>query len=126
MKIAVQRPVRDEKGQALLSTLLFLLVGLLGLTPTLNFMGTGISTGRVYEQQIDKLYAADAGIEDALWHIRYDSIEEVLGGGYDEYDYSTSYPYPYDFYLNGKLVSIVLPNTWSPSGFRAPSPATAR
>jgi hypothetical protein len=114
MKIAAKRPIRDEKGQALLNTLLFLLIGLLILTPTLNFMGTGIKTGRVYEQKIDEIYAADAGVEDALWHIRNDSIEEVIGAGYDEYDYSSPYPYPYDLYLNGKNVTVTMQNIWIP------------
>jgi hypothetical protein len=126
MKIAAKRPIRDEKGQALLTTLLFFLIGLLVITPTLNFMGTGASTGRVYEQQVDRIYAADAGIEDALWHIRYDLIGEVLGVSYDEYDYSTPYPYPYDLYLNGKDVAVTMQNTWIPTITPAPDAATAR
>jgi hypothetical protein len=126
MKITAKRPIRDEKGQALLTTLLFLLIGLLVITPTLNFMGTGIKGGRVYEQQVDKLYAADAGIEDALWHIRYDLLGDVLGGGYDEYDYSAEYPYPYDLYLNGKNVTITMQNTWIPKDISVPIPSAAR
>jgi len=118
----MKRLARDEKGQALLTTLLFLIVGLLVLTPTLRFMGTGMISGRVYEQQIDKIYAADAGVEDALWHIRYDHLDEVLGETYDEYNYSTDYAYPYNLLVNGKNVTVTIQNVWIPEGIPDPPP----
>ena len=114
-KIAVKRLIRDEKGQALLATLLLLLIGMLIVTPVLNFMGTGVKSGRVYEQKIDEIYAADAGVEDAMWHIRYDSVADLLKDkDYVEYDYSTSYDYPYDLSVNGKNVTVTIQNVWVP------------
>jgi hypothetical protein len=126
MKITAKRPIRDEKGQALILTLIFLLIGMLILTPAVNFMGTGITSGRVYEQKIDEIYAADAGVEDALWHIRYDQIEDLLGVGYDEYDYSSDYPYPYDLDVNDKDVGVTIQNIWIPKDLDMPSPSVAR
>jgi hypothetical protein len=126
MKITAKRLIKDEKGQALLITLLFLVIGSLLITPTLNLMGTGIKSGRVYEQKIDELYAADAGVEDALWNIRYDFVEDLLGAGYDEYDYSTAYDYPYDLDVNGKDVDITIQNVWIPKDIpESPPPAAA-
>jgi len=127
----MKRLARDEKGQALLTTLLFLIVGLLVLTPTLRFMGTGMTSGRVYEQKIDAIYAADAGVEDALWHIRYDHLDEVLGETYDEYNYSTDYAYPYNLLVNGKNVTVTIQNVWIPEGIPEsppppPDPGEAR
>jgi hypothetical protein len=126
MKITAKRPIRDENGQVLVITLIFLLIGMIILVPTLNLMGTGVTGGRVYEQKIDELYAADAGVEDALWHIRYDQIEDLLGGGYDEYDYYSAYPYPYDLDVNDKDVSVTMQNIWIPKDLAIPSASVAR
>jgi hypothetical protein len=126
MKFAAKRPMRDEKGQALLATLLLLLIGSLIVTPTLHFMGTGVSSGRVYEQKIDEIYAADSGVEDALWHIRNDLVEDLLGGDYDEYDYSTPNPYPYNLSVNGKDVAVSIQNIWIPKDISTPTLSEAK
>jgi hypothetical protein len=119
--------MKDEKGQALVLTLLLLLIGSLIVTPTLNFMGTGIIGGRVYEQKNDEIYAADSGVEDALWHIRNDLVEDLLGGGgYDEYNYSTPYDYPYVLSVNDKDVAVSIQNIWIPKDIAVPNPSTAR
>jgi hypothetical protein len=118
----VKRLTRDEKGQALIITLLLLVIGSIIITPTLNFMGAGIKAGRVYEQKIDEIYAADSGVEDALWHIRNDLVEDLLGTDYDEYDYSTPYDYPYVLDVNGKDVELTLKNIWIPKDIPDPSP----
>jgi hypothetical protein len=131
-KIAVKRLIKDEKGQALLTTLLFLLIGLLIITPALNFMGTGVKTGQVYEQKNDEIYAADSGVEDALWYIRNDEgdskplIKELLGTGYDEYNYSSAYPYPYLLSVNDKDVTVSIQNIWIPKDIATPSPSQAK
>ncbi|MGA8848397.1 MAG: hypothetical protein WB564_01020 [Dehalococcoidia bacterium] len=128
-KIAVKRLMKDEKGQALVLVLLLLLIGSLIVTPTLNFMSTGVIGGRVYEQKNDEIYAADAGVEDALWHIRNDTIKDLLGAGYDEYNYSTTYSYPYNLLVNGKNVTVTIQNVWIPKDIPnppPPSPSTAR
>lgn len=118
--------MKDEKGQALVLTLLLLLIGSLIITPTLSFMGTGIIGGRVYEQKDAEIYAADAGIEDALWHIRNDTTADLLGAGYNPYDYSTTYPYPYNLLINDKNVTVSIQNVWIPKDIAAPDAATAK
>ena len=51
--------------------MILFLVGSLFVTPLLMFMGTGLKMGKeVYESRMGELYAADAGVEDAVWRIQ--------------------------------------------------------
>ena len=70
MRSIVKKAMRDEKGAALVLTLVLLLVGGLVIAPLLGFMGTGLIAGQVHEKRTGELYAADAGVEDAIWKIR--------------------------------------------------------
>ncbi len=124
--------VKGQKGQALVAALILLVVGGLILTPLLGLMGTGIKSGQVFEQKVDEVYAADAGVEDALWYIRNDEgdnkplIQELLGAGYDKYDYSSNYSYPYNLFVNGKNVVVNITNVWLPKDISVPIPSVAR
>jgi hypothetical protein len=69
-KIVVKGLIRDERGQALVLVLILLLIGGLISGPLLSYTGTGLNTGQVYEKRTDELYAADAGVEDAVWKIQ--------------------------------------------------------
>jgi len=60
---------KRESGQALILVLILLVVGGLIIAPLLAFVSTGLKAGQVYEEKTDELYAADAGVEDALWKI---------------------------------------------------------
>ncbi len=50
--------------------LILLLISGLIIGPLLSYMGTGLITGEVYETRTAELYAADAGVEDAIWKIQ--------------------------------------------------------
>jgi Tfp pilus assembly protein PilX len=68
-KIAVKMLIRDEKGQVLiLALLVLLLVGLIS-GPLLSYMVSGLRAGHLFESGAAELYAADAGVEDAVWRI---------------------------------------------------------
>ena len=71
MKTIVKRLARDEKGASLVLVLILLLISGLIIGPLLSYMGTGLITGEVYERRTDELYAADAGVEDAIWKIQH-------------------------------------------------------
>jgi hypothetical protein len=73
MKRIANKAIKGERGQALIMTLILLLLGGLIITPLLNFMDTGLDTGRVYEEDMNELYAADSGVEDALQQIITDA-----------------------------------------------------
>jgi len=67
----MKRLIGDEKGAAMFLVLILLLIGGLITTPLLAHMGTGLIGGEVYERRADELYAADAGVEDAIWKIQH-------------------------------------------------------
>jgi len=69
-KIDVKRLIGEENGQALVMVLILLLVGGLIIGPLLSYTGSELNTGEVYETRTDELYAADAGVEDAVWKIQ--------------------------------------------------------
>jgi hypothetical protein len=70
MKDIVKGAIRNEKGQALILALILLAVGGLILAPLLAYMRTGLTAGEVCEVKTNELYAADAGVEDAVWKIQ--------------------------------------------------------
>ena len=74
MKTSVKRAIRDEKGSVLILVLVLLVVGGLILTPLLGLMSTGLLAGQVYEKKTAELYAADAGVEDAIWRIQSNNL----------------------------------------------------
>ena len=62
----LRRMMRDQSGKILIMALVALVVGALLLTPLLGLMSAGLMGGQVYEQKMHELYAADAGVEDAI------------------------------------------------------------
>jgi hypothetical protein len=102
MKTVVKRAIRDEKGAALALALVLLVVGGLILTPLLGLMSTGLLAGQVYEKTAHEYYAADSGVEDAIWQITHN---ETL-----------SYPYQYQLTAGGKTVGVAINRTdWDPT-----------
>ena len=71
MKTIVKRAIRQEEGNVLIIVLVLLVVGGLILAPLLGLMSTGLMAGQVYEKKTAELYAADAGVEDAIWMIQH-------------------------------------------------------
>ncbi len=67
-----QQITKGEKGQALVIVLALLVVGGLLVAPSLNYAATSLNAGRIVKQNVKGIYAADAGIEDALWKLKND------------------------------------------------------
>jgi len=102
MKKILNRPTRDEKGQALMIVLVLLLVGGLIIAPLLGYMSTGLKAGQSNENLMQRLYAADAGVEDALYKIK-SNYAAFAGLKVDEaYSYTLTNP------VNGKTVSVTV------------------
>ena len=91
MKTIMKKLVRDEKGAALILALILLLIGGLISAALLGHMGSGILAGEVHERRTAELYAADAGVEDALWQIQ-NQVDEVkaLTECYQHWSYNIS------------------------------------
>ena len=94
------------------------------LPAMLGFVSTGLLTEDVHETNMEEFYAADAGIEDALWQIKADELP-VLFPTYDRYAYEehdgTHYTYS-EFpatasapELNDKDVDVTIENVWIPA-----------
>jgi len=84
---------RKESGQALILVLILLLLGALIITPLLAFMSTGLLAGKANEESMLRLYAADAGVEDAIWKIMNDRVP----------------PEPYYLMVNNRDVEVTIP-----------------
>jgi formylmethanofuran dehydrogenase subunit C len=79
MKVVMKRIISDENGKILVIALILLLVGGLILAPLLGLMTTGLVSGQVYEKKTDELYAADAGVENGIWHLQHGgSVDDIL------------------------------------------------
>jgi Flp pilus assembly pilin Flp len=96
MKIAMKRLIRDEKGAAMVLAVILLLVGGLIAAPLLAHMGTGVIAGEVYERRTAELYAADAGVEYAIWRIQSNNLT------FDEDNHAYLGPLP----VNGRSVQV--------------------
>jgi len=69
VKKTLNRLMKSESGFALPLVLVLLLLGGLIISPLLGYMSTGIIVGEQKEQMMERLYTADAGVEDALWYL---------------------------------------------------------
>ena len=97
MKSVVKKLVRDEKGAAFVLALILLLVGGLISAALLGHMGAGLLAGEIYGRRTAELYAADAGVEDALWKIQHGDVPVCPG------DPHWSYTIPD---INGKSIEV--------------------
>jgi|GEM_PF-1326087 len=69
---------RRQQGQALPLVLVALFFGALVVTPFLNQVGGALLGSRQYHTITSETYAADAGIEHAVWRLQYDGLAAVL------------------------------------------------
>ena len=61
--------ISSEKGQALPIVLALLILGGLTIVPSLGYITTSLKSSRMLVEGVRGVYAADAGIEDALWSL---------------------------------------------------------
>ena len=122
-KHSEKKGMRDDKGYVFIMVLTLLMVASLLVTPMLGFMATGAKTGVIYRQNTEELAAADAGVEDGVWQIRYDKEQDFPG--YSPYDYTASWGYQLPELVNGIEVNVAIQNSWIPRGLTPPSQANA-
>ena len=95
---------RGEKGYVLIVTMLLLLVASLIIAPLLGFMGTGLLAGEVFETKTEEVYAADAGIEDAIWKIN-NGFADTMDPNNPDLRYAE---YDLDDAVNGRSVHVTI------------------
>jgi hypothetical protein len=99
MKNVVKKLVRDEKGVALILALVLLLVGGLIAAGLLSHMGAGLLAGEVYGRRTAELYAADAGVEDAIWKLQNEKVAACAAQPIEP---------PYNINVNDKNVTVYI------------------
>ncbi len=82
------------------------------VVPLLDFMNTGIKNTELYQKNTKEIYAADTGIQNALWKIKYDPM--II---YDRQNnnYGKTYTYP-AFTADNNSVVISITSIWLLSG----------
>ena len=61
--------ISGERGQALPVVLALLVIGGLVIAPSLSLAATSLNSSRIIGESKNGIYAADAGVEDALWSL---------------------------------------------------------
>jgi hypothetical protein len=70
MKRFLKSMCDKEQGQALIvSTFIVLIFAIFSMGPIMNFMDTGIVTTKNTERHTQEIYAAEAGVFDAMWRM---------------------------------------------------------
>lgn len=108
MKTTAAMLMRDQKGGAFILTLVLLLVGALIVPSLLGFMFGGSVQAEVYERRGAELYAADAGVEDALWRIQRGKVTFCPA--------APPRSYPMEDLINGKEVSFEIYSGYDAKG----------
>lgn len=96
---------RKESGQAFVMVLILLLVGMLIIAPLLALMSTGLIAARAIDEKTNEVYAADAGIEDAINKIINNA---AIIAGLDDGD---SLSYTLTDPVNGETIEVVIYKT---------------
>jgi len=83
MKSALSN-LKEERGSVFPLLLVLFLMSALMIPALLSHMETGIVSGNMYDAKSEELYAADAGVMDALWVLQtFNTLEEVDGYYYE-------------------------------------------
>jgi hypothetical protein len=81
---------QNQRGQALIIVLALLALGGVTIASTLNYTSTILNSNRILKGEMDGVYAANAGIDYAIWALK--NSEEI--------------PYQLSESINGKTVGI--------------------
>jgi hypothetical protein len=92
--------MKSEKGQAFPLALFALAIGSLVIAPFLGHVSSGLIGSRIYAQEINEQYSADAGVEHAIWQIKSGESEVPEGEGIE---------LP-ESILNNKTVNVTIEN----------------
>jgi hypothetical protein len=109
----------SERGYTLILVFILLLLGSLIIVPFLDYLSTGARTGSEFERKTNEFYAADSGIQDGQWQVRFDHLNETFTD-YSPYDYTTSWSYDLPEKVNAFIVNTTIRNSWIPKDVTPP------
>jgi hypothetical protein len=84
------KKMKGEKGQAMAIVLALVAFGGLVITPFLDHAGSGLIGSRLYGEAICQQYAGDAGVEHAIWDLRYSDLAGQIPNPGDSTSYQLS------------------------------------
>jgi len=113
MNRRLTKVLKGEKGQALVVVLILMVLGGLLIVPCLNYTATSLNTGQVHKETVALIYAADAGVGDALWGIKNETVP------IDSFDYETEFSYFLPEEVNDKAVEVTIQQVWPLSGLES-------
>ncbi len=118
----IRGKIKREAGFILIPTLILTVIGSIIIAGLCSYMITGLKADNMYKSKTEALYAADAGVEDAVWQIKYDNIKTFNNPvTYSPYDYNTTWVYNVSEQLNRKGVTVSINNVWIPQNIPVPS-----
>lgn len=116
------RKLKKETGFILVPALIMTLIGAVIISGLCAYMITGLKTNNLYKGKTDALYAADAGVEDGFWQIKYDSIRYFDNpSAYSPYDFNTAWVYNVAEQINRKDITVSIKNVWIPQNITVPA-----
>ncbi len=118
MNRRLTKVLKSEKGQALVVVLILMVLGGLLIVPCLNYTATSLNTGQVHKETMALIYAADAGVGDALWGIKNETVP------INPFDYETEFSYFLPEEVNGKAVEVKIQQVWPLSGLESDANGT--
>ncbi len=98
------RFAREEDGQILAIALLVLIFGGIVMVPFLMFVSTAVRSGNNLGENVKAYYAAEAGVEDAIWKLRYGNELSSYGLGAP----GTPYSYTAATSVNGYAPEVTI------------------
>ncbi|GEM_PF-2806086 len=113
MKTIINKPGKNEKGNALVIVLCFLAVGGLAAATLMTSITTGLGNSQRSEENTKLRYAADAGMEEVLWRLHNDQVP------FEDGDYETQVNYALSDNVNGKTVNINIQQIWPLTGLES-------
>ena len=109
----------SQRGHTLIMVLILLLLGSLIITPFLSHLTTGTRTSLEFERKTHEFYAADSGIQDGQWQIRFNHLSDTFVD-YSPYDYISSWSYNLPEQVNTFTVNTTIQNSWIPKDMPPP------
>jgi hypothetical protein len=115
MKI-VSRLKKEESGQALIVVTIVLLLGAIVIPPMLNVNFAGTRSTLIHENRMLELYAADYGIEDALYQVQSE-LDGISSLTFGSAPYLTQTPS-----VNESDLDVTVEKVWLPEDLPAGYP----
>ena len=116
MKLMI-RMLKKQSGQALPMALILLFIGAILIIPTLDLATVNLKATDAIGQKTREAYAADAGIEDALWYLQSDERLDIIKAE----DPDGEWPLEYNLHelegtVNQREVAVSIDQAWLLNG----------